>query len=411
MNVRRATIVEDLAQALAQAFHAARLYPAAHPERARREKALRDTWKQFSLENAGVAIDCVQGRVHADGGAPLRPGGPGFADFAKHALEAGMTIFRLEASTEEDAVVELVRTLALGQQPDAAPAQKSEAPVDTGPLHLFQPPDTSSNVFSTAAIAISSGQAAIPSPPPSVATVTGAIEKPTRSAEEERGTLRRVWEGIRERRSFDRAALAGVIRSLARRPGDGVMEPVALLWSEDLEWTLEHHALNAAHIVFLSARATGLRASAIEDIVASALLADIGMTLVPERLRHSRELLRPAEFRLVRRHPVDGARILFATQGVPDIAGVVAYQHHQRVSGRGYPHSSRQQRPVPAAQLVQVADLYAALRTPRPFRPAVGEREARAMIRKTRGEQVAAEIVDLMLDEALPRGCCRDGLH
>mgnify|MGYP000244267202 CR=1 FL=1 len=47
--------------------------------------------------------------------------------------------------------------------------------------------------------------------------------------------------------------------------------------------------------------------------------------------------LTPDERTIIRRHPVDGAAILRASAGMPKLAAVVAFEHHLRADGAGYP--------------------------------------------------------------------------
>ena len=67
-------------------------------------------------------------------------------------------------------------------------------------------------------------------------------------------------------------------------------------------------------------------------------------------------------------HPTEGARILVNSGREMEIAAIVAYEHHIKCDGSGYP-TVRYQRPLHrATQLIQVCDVYDALRTRRSFR-------------------------------------------
>ena len=81
------------------------------------------------------------------------------------------------------------------------------------------------------------------------------------------------------------------------------------------------------------------------------------------------------------RHPVQGAKILGKLPGdMPPLLPVIAYQHHMATDGSGYPVRSPGQKPHPASLLVSVADVFDALRTVRPYRPAMTTGQAFSML-------------------------------
>ena len=72
----------------------------------------------------------------------------------------------------------------------------------------------------------------------------------------------------------------------------------------------------------------------------------------------------------MRKHPVDGAKLIYESDRDLDLAAAVAYEHHIMINGQGYP-SRRFERGVhSASKLVHVCDVYDALRTNRPYREA-----------------------------------------
>ncbi len=75
----------------------------------------------------------------------------------------------------------------------------------------------------------------------------------------------------------------------------------------------------------------------------------------------------------------------------------IAYYHHERWDGKGYPEGRRGEQIPLSARIVALADVYDALTSDRPYRQAMGHREAVAIIAEGRGTQFDPELVDAFL--------------
>jgi HD-GYP domain-containing protein (c-di-GMP phosphodiesterase class II) len=110
-----------------------------------------------------------------------------------------------------------------------------------------------------------------------------------------------------------------------------------------------------------------------EDIAAAglaAMLADVGMMLVPRRTLQSRSALSEDEINRVWRHPAYGVSLLSGVSGLPETIRRAVYQHHERENGGGYPEQVRMAKIGSLAKVVALADAFAAATEPRPYRPA-----------------------------------------
>jgi HD-GYP domain-containing protein (c-di-GMP phosphodiesterase class II) len=130
------------------------------------------------------------------------------------------------------------------------------------------------------------------------------------------------------------------------------------------------HAINVSLLAMALAEFAGLDHTAVREIGLAGLLHDVGMARVPVELLAKADQLDPAERELVRQHPLEGARIIVEAEASFELAAVVAYEHHLRIDGAGYPELRFPRKPHFASQLVQLCDVYHALSSPRPFRQA-----------------------------------------
>jgi HD-GYP domain-containing protein (c-di-GMP phosphodiesterase class II) len=138
------------------------------------------------------------------------------------------------------------------------------------------------------------------------------------------------------------------------------------------------------------------------------LLHDIGKTFVPIDVLNKPSRLTDAEFDLVKQHPqsgYDAVRDIISDQAL--IARHVVWQHHERQDGKGYPrglkghnniqhHWSNRFEPgriLLCAEIAAVADVYSALASDRPYRPAMEASEIIATLRQMSGTHLNQEVV------------------
>jgi HD-GYP domain-containing protein (c-di-GMP phosphodiesterase class II) len=165
------------------------------------------------------------------------------------------------------------------------------------------------------------------------------------------------------------AEVESVVRSLAVAMHQGTRLMAPLLELKTYDQYASIHALNTAVLVMTFAESLGLGDQDCHQFGMAAVVHDIGMTTVPPELQSGNNLS-PDERAIIERHPVDGARILLASHDIPPLAATVAYEHHIRPDGNGYPRTHYPREPHYASRITSVCSSYDALRMKRPFRPA-----------------------------------------
>ena len=97
-------------------------------------------------------------------------------------------------------------------------------------------------------------------------------------------------------------------------------------------------------------------------------LHDIGMAKVPVHILDKRDTLTPAEWDIVRKHPLWGHDKLLRARYLSDEAAAVVLYHHERCDGNGYPFRKREGEIPLYARICAIADTFEALTAGRPFR-------------------------------------------
>lgn len=149
------------------------------------------------------------------------------------------------------------------------------------------------------------------------------------------------------------------------------------------------HSRRVAELAAQAGATLGLSAADVVLVRRAALVHDIGMVGVPSGVWDERGEWSISQRERARTHPYLTERMLAR---VPLLArvGHCAARHHERLDGSGYPHGLRGEAISLPARILGAADVYNALRQPRPHRPALAADEAD----RTMGEEVRAGRLD-----------------
>jgi HD-GYP domain-containing protein (c-di-GMP phosphodiesterase class II) len=128
----------------------------------------------------------------------------------------------------------------------------------------------------------------------------------------------------------------------------------------------------------------------------AALLHDLGRYVIPEEVLSRSGPLSRSDWALVRQHPAVAERIVGQLRFLQREASVIRH-HHERVDGSGYPDGLVGDAIPVGARIVAVADVYDALTSDRPYRPAMSAEEASAHLRAQAGQGLDEDIVSTFL--------------
>jgi putative two-component system response regulator len=119
----------------------------------------------------------------------------------------------------------------------------------------------------------------------------------------------------------------------------------------------------------------GLGEEDLQELRVASWLHDIGKIGVPENILLKPGPLNAEETRIMREHPVTGEKICAPLKPLRPLLPVIRH-HHEKMDGSGYPDGLRGEAIPLKARIVQVADIYDALTTDRPYRGALPPEEA-----------------------------------
>jgi putative two-component system response regulator len=143
------------------------------------------------------------------------------------------------------------------------------------------------------------------------------------------------------------------------------------------------------------ATALGLPEAQVELLRLAAPLHDIGKIAVGDRILRKTGSLTDEERHLMEQHTDIGRDLLSdSSSELLELAAVVAWTHHERWDGSGYPRGLRGEEIPLGGRIVAVADVFDALSSDRPYRPRLSIDEARTWILDGSGSAFDPDIVE-----------------
>lgn len=152
------------------------------------------------------------------------------------------------------------------------------------------------------------------------------------------------------------------------------------------DYTLTH-CLNVCAIVVAQAATLGVPEERLQEIGLAALLHDIGKEKVPAEILQKPGKIDAEEFARMAEHPSLGANILRKVDCGSDLPVIVCFEHHVRYDRSGYPKVSCREPQHPVSRMTQIADVYDALRTNRPYRKGMDMETALSIMERGTGTE------------------------
>jgi diguanylate cyclase (GGDEF)-like protein/putative nucleotidyltransferase with HDIG domain len=174
-----------------------------------------------------------------------------------------------------------------------------------------------------------------------------------------------------------------------------VVEALASALLERDRYTGEHSE-SVVEMARTVATTLGLDDQEVERVAMAALLHDIGKVAIPDRILNKPGRLDPAEWELMREHPVIGERILRAIPGMGAVARIVRHEH-ERFDGSGYPDGLHGEQIPIGSRIILACDTYSAMTTSRPYRDAMPHAEAVAELARCAGTQFDPKVTEALI--------------
>jgi len=372
-DTRRVRGLEELLKRLTAAVKATQLYSADHPIVTRAVDQLAETLDRLQIEHGDIVVGLVDRQIVIDGIPMLNA--TGSAEAAERLAAAGVERLAFDRGTTRDELAAFTRALSQvaargAAEPGGQPAIAGTEHIRVGQL-LVQ-----SREFGGRG---GGGQGPV-----------GAIRQAYYDAVGQAETL---WSQVASEGAADPATAMRLVEGLASGISDNrraMMALTALCRYDNYTFT---HMVNVSVLTMAQARSVGVDGTLLRHFGLAGLMHDIGKIRVPHEVLTKADKLTDAEFAIMKRHPVDGAEILRRQLELPPLAAVVAFEHHLRIDGTGYPATVSRGSLNLATQMCGIADVYDAMRSQRNYQQAFPTERILAVLQQNDGSRFDQHLV------------------
>ena len=367
---RRMQLFDDLLRRFAASLRGIQLYSTQHPLVARHIDGLCETIRALQVHESALTIGIV-GEELVVGDTPMPKAAAAMGELIKRVRTLGVEriTFEREATREETTTfVQLLATI------DPASVRQSVA---EGGDPLSQPH-------------IRVGRIQIEQRVEGSLSDTATIRKLYAEAVT---VANAVWESARADSKADADAARGMVDGLAQAVSQNRTALLALTALKNYDNYTFTHMVNVSILTMGQARGLGIEGPMLREFGLAALMHDIGKVRTPTEVLNKPEKLTDEEFVIMKRHVVDGAEILRRTPEIPALAPVVAFEHHLRIDGTGYPHGVTRSSLNIGTMLCSIADVYDAMRSQRRYQQAFPTDRILAVLQRNDGTQFDQHLV------------------
>ena len=333
---------EDLARHLATTLRGHQLYASSHPIQRRNIDQLLETLARLLDQRTTIALGVIGDQlVVAD--TPLPKAAANLTELLSRLRTCGIERIGVDRGVTRAELEDFIQRIAdLTQHRNAGESALPEFPhITVGRI-----------ATETEATGISRD----------IATIKQLYDDASLSAED-------IYESAKVEGRPDMAVARKTVEGLADSVAQNRTALVALTAMKKYDNYTFTHMVNVSILAMAQARALGLDGPELRAIGVSALMHDVGKVRVPSEILQKPDRLTDEEFTIMKRHVVDGAEILRQTPEMPMMAPAVAFEHHLRLDGSGYPNVKRVSLNL-ATMLTSIADVYDAMRSKRSYQEA-----------------------------------------
>ncbi|WP_297210017.1 MULTISPECIES: HD-GYP domain-containing protein [Thermodesulfovibrio] len=178
------------------------------------------------------------------------------------------------------------------------------------------------------------------------------------------------------------SSLKTIIETIVNDP-ESIYELLTLKGYDYYTYT---HSVNVGVLSIGLGIQIGLTKEELYRLGIGAILHDIGKTQIPHEILNKQGKLTDTEYNIIKQHVMHGYNLLKEHRDIPPDAFIAVLQHHEKLSGKGYPYGLKGEEVKLFGRITAIADCYDALTTRRPYKPPLTPYFALSIVVRERGD-------------------------
>jgi putative nucleotidyltransferase with HDIG domain len=374
MEPQRLRFAEETVRRFAAAVRGAQLYAPGHPIVRRGLEVFAESIAQLLADQSNVAIGLIDYEIVV-GDTPLSKT-ENYYELIKRLQALGIERIAFDRGVETQELEQLVLTVA---HPERKPGEGAPG---------VTPADVTAALQGMAHIKV--GRITLDE---RVNTTSADVATIRRMYNEAVNTATRLWDTAQLEDMPDPGAASQLVDNLAQAVAQNRTALVALTALKEYDNYTFTHMVNVSILTMGQARGLGIEGSLLREFGIAALMHDIGKVRTPKEILNKPDKLTDDEFEIMRMHVVDGAEILRRTPEMPPLAPVIAFEHHLRLDGTGYPFRVQRATLNLGTMLCSIADVYDAMRSQRAYQQSFPTDRILAVLKRNDGVQFDQNLV------------------
>ena len=374
-HVSRLRAADDFMKRLAAALRGAQLYSPSHPLVQRALDNLNESLTQLLTDQPSIAVGVIGNEIIV-GDLPIPKAAESMGEMIRRLKSLGIERIAFERGVTADELQTLALTIA---HPERKPGEAAPG---------VEPADALAAFNSLPHIRVGRIQTE-----EKKEETTADVAAIRRLYSDATNLASSVWDMAKSEGTPDPKAARALVDSLAQAVAANRTALIALTALKNYDNYTFTHMVNVSVLTMSQARTLGIDGAPLRELGLAALMHDIGKVRTPNEILNKPDKLTDAEFEIMRMHVVDGAEILRRTPEMPAMAPVIAFEHHLRNDGTGYPFGAKRGSLNLGTQLCGISDVYDAMRSQRAYQQAFPSDRILEVLRRNDGHQFDQNLV------------------
>lgn len=211
-------------------------------------------------------------------------------------------------------------------------------------------------------------------------------------------TIKKIMQDYESRDRIQYQDVCGIVSHIVDELMDQNCRVISLQGLKAYDSYTFYHSINVCALSVMLARWCYYTKDRLIELGMGALLHDLGKQKIPREILNKRDKLSDEEWEYIKKHPGEGYEAIKKVPQLSSICAHIAYQHHERIDGKGYPRGLQGDEILTQARIASIADVFDAITSQRPYRKKMLSYKAVEVMEEFMGTQFDEEFLKIFLN-------------